>query len=111
MTGLTMTDCTVEANRVQARHELERAFMERSVHQVAPLSSWAKKWGRPLLDAAHDSEGDSARLELAESEATAAENERDKLIEAVESAIKSLDKIDGNRTEIDAVIGALENAL
>lgn len=55
MTDLTMTDCSVEANRVQARYELDRADTNSSVvDKMCALANWSDKWARPLLDYADD---------------------------------------------------------
>lgn len=109
-----MTDCSVEANRVQARHELDKA--EADEFTLPKLSEWASKWGRPLLDAADSapSEDDVAEeVSRAEREATEAESDRQELQFAVDSAIKKLDEIktsDEIRELIDAAVSILENA-
>ena len=51
MSLLSMTDCSVADNRVQARYELDAAANER---HDPNLAAWAKKWGRALIDYAED---------------------------------------------------------
>ncbi len=114
MSLLTMTDCADADNRVQARYELERAFM--TVGTQSP-ADWAIKWGRALLDYADvaPSEDDVCEeIKRAETDATNAEDKCDALTGVIEKAIKDLDAIDTKdaiRNIIDDVVADLENSL
>ena len=114
MSLLTMTDCSDAGNRVQARHELDRAEDRPS---YPSCHEWVAKWARPLLEFADNapSEDDvSADLARAETEATDAENRVSALEDAIDAAVKALDKIEASeevRDAIDAAIANLENSL
>lgn len=114
MSLLTMTDCTVEANRVQARYELDRAMLASGYAQT---SSWAVKWGRPLLDAVAelpDEDTVAYELQEAQNEATLAGEYSSSLKNSIERTIADLDKIEASdqiRAAIDAIIGNLEKSL
>jgi len=110
---LTMTDCTVADNRVQARYELDRA-MNSPVPEMA-TSDWAVKWGRALLDAGVITDDDvQDAVQRAENEATELESRNDTLAETIHDAIKALDELDFGseyRKKIDAIIVNLERPL
>lgn len=117
MSGLTMTDCSVEGNRVQARHELDRALaLVEGPSRYTLLHDWAEKWGRELLDYANDapSEDDVAEeVARAGRGADDAETARDELQTAIDKAIDKLDEIETSdeiRDLIDAAVSILENA-
>jgi hypothetical protein len=119
MSLLTMTDCTEEANRVQALHELERAEVIGSVENdgmAVRLAAWALKWGRPLIEAARGAitpDDHAYALTAIEAEVTSAEADRDDYKAAIDKAINALDEIesdDETRRAIDAAVAILENA-
>ena len=101
MSLLTMTDCSVEDNRVTARYELDAA--ER-VGSPNALHQWAIKWGRALIDYADaaPSEDDVAtELQTAELAASHAE----------QSATERADAIRATISKLDAIVAELENSL
>ena len=114
MSLLSMTDCSVADNRVQARYELDAAANER---HDPNLAAWAMKWGRTLLDyadAAPSEDDVCEEIKRAEIDATNAEDKFDALEAVIEKAIKDLDAIDTNdaiRNIIDDVVADLENSL
>lgn len=110
MSLLSMTDCSVADNRVQARHELDRAVAASGYTQ---MSAWAMKWGRALLDAGNASDDDSDAIDSLSAELNDAEQHADSLQTAIDNAITALDKIEASeeiRDAIDKIIGNLENA-
>lgn len=112
MSLLTMTDCSDADNRAQARYELNKDPVS-----TMYLADWAMKWGRALLDYADacPSEDDVANdVAVVESELVAVQNQREDYHDAIEAAIRRLDKIETNETTrdaIDAIIADLENSL
>lgn len=116
MSLLSMTDCSVAENRVQARYELDQAE-DGSRSGDKALVEWVQKWGRALVEYASDApsyDDVSDEVSRAESEATQAESRSSYLSSAIEAAIKELDKIESSdeiRTAIDKAIAAMENAL
>ena len=111
---LTMTDCAVADNRVQARYELDA--VERT-GSADGFTQWAMRWGRELLDyadAAPTEDDVCEDIKRAEIDATNAEDKCDALEAVIEKAIKDLDAIDTNdaiRNIIDDVVADLENSL
>lgn len=114
MSLLTMTDCTVADNRVQARYEYDKA--ERDLSQLA-RSAWFTKWGPALLDyadAAPSEDDVCEEIKRAEIDATNAEDKCNALTGVIEKAIKDLDEIDTKdaiRNVIDDIVADLENSL
>lgn len=111
MSLLSMTDCSVADNRVQARHELDRAVAASGYTQ---MSAWAMKWGRALLDAGNASDDDSDTIDSLSSELHDAECRVSDLEIALNDAVTALDKIEASeeiRDSIDKIIANLENAL
>lgn len=110
-----MTDCTVEDNRVQARHELDAAELMIGEDWENAMLGWVQKWGRELLDAGVITDDDvQDAIQRAENEATELESKNDTLTETIEAAIKALDALDFGalyREKIDAIIGNLERPL
>ena len=86
---LSMTDCTVADNRVQARYELNAATND---HHDPNLAAWAKKWGRDLLDYADaaPTDDDAAESDRPVSELRDAENEIATLKAAIRDAVSDL---------------------
>lgn len=115
MADLTMTDCTVEDNIVQAAHELDRAMMASG---YAQCSAWAVKWGRRLIEAARENvdkgDADEGSLSDARRDADNAEEDAASIRTEIERAINKLDEIatdSDTRDAIDAAASILENAL
>lgn len=100
MSLLSMTDCSVADNRVQARYELDRAAV--SAESVAGhfYAAWALKWGRALLDYA-DAAMSEDDLALAESVSDDNATNAHERAEAIRDAVSSLKDI----------INDLENSL
>ena len=94
MTGLTMTDCSVADNVTQAKYELDRADQigDAAARQIR-LGDWALKWGRAMLEVAaeHAGEDDGDTYDHVSDELTAAEQEIEDKISAINDAIKILE--------------------
>ena len=89
---LSMTDCSIAENRVQARYELDRIGEGSGVPvRDKMLAAWAEKWGRELLD----NQGEVAQSEYDAvcEEATTLEALSETFGEAIDEAVRSLENI------------------